>query len=114
VCFEVSRSSTEKEIDESLSWCIYNFDLNYNRDKEMIDVSVATSCSDEDIKDIMTFHRWDEEMVSKGEKVRAAIGAAFKVIIENVPPSSDRSEALRKLREARMDCNSAITFSGKL
>lgn len=80
----------------------------------MIDVSVATSCSDEDLVDIMAYHRWNEEMVAKGEKVRAAIGAALKVIIEVVPPSSDRDSAIRKLREARMDSNSAITFNGKL
>jgi hypothetical protein len=36
------------------------------------------------------------------------------VIIETVPPSPDRSVAIRKLREARMDCNSAITFDGKI
>lgn len=80
----------------------------------MIDVNVATSCSDEDIKDIMTFHPWDEEMITKGSKVRTAIGEALKVIIEEVPPSSDRDSAIRKLREARMDCNSAITFNGEL
>lgn len=80
----------------------------------MIDVNTATSCSDEDIKDIMTSHRWDEGMVAKGEKVRDAIGAALKVVIEVVPPSPDRDSAIRKLREARMDSNSAITFNGKL
>lgn len=80
----------------------------------MIDVNKATSCSDEDIKDVMSYHRWDEVMVAKGEKVRAAIGTALKVIIEVVPPSLDRDSAIRKLREARMDCNSAITFNGEL
>ncbi len=80
----------------------------------MIKVSVATSCSDEDIKDIMAFHPWDEEMITKGSKVRTALGEALKVIIEEVPPSPDRDSAIRKLREARMDCNSAITFNGEL
>jgi len=80
----------------------------------MINTFVATTCSDEDINDIMAFREWDDEMITKGVKVRTALGAALKVIIEEVPPSSDRDSAIRKLREARMDCNAAITFNGEL
>lgn len=38
---------------------------------------------------------------------------AVKTIVGCVPPSPDRSAAIRKIREARMDCNSAITHGGK-
>jgi hypothetical protein len=62
----------------------------------------------------MAFREWDDEKITRGIKVRTALGAALKVIIEEVPPSSDRDSAIRKLREARMDCNSAITFNGEL
>lgn len=51
--------------------------------------------------------------VEAGAKVRQILAEAVKVIISNVPPSPDRSTAIRKIREARMDCNSAITHDGK-
>ena len=79
----------------------------------MLNLNQATTISDEEIADVMAYHPWDEEKIQKGGKVREALGNALKVIIENVPPSPDRSTAIRKLREARMDCNSAITHSGK-
>lgn len=78
-----------------------------------LNLNTATSISDEELKDVMDYHAWDEEKIAKGAKVREALGAALKVIIENVPPSPDRSCAIRKLRDARMDCNSAITHNGK-
>ncbi len=78
--------------------------LNLNRD---------TTITDDQLADVMNYHPWDADKIAKGDKVRAALGDALKVIIENVPPSPDRTVAIRKLREARMDCNSAITHNGK-
>lgn len=65
------------------------------------------------INDAFEYHPWDPAKVEKGAKIRAALSAAVQVIVENVPPSPDRSAAIRKIREARMDCNSAITHGGK-
>ena len=42
-----------------------------------------------------------------------ALGNAVKAIVAGAPPSPDRSAAIRKCREARMDANSAITHAGK-
>lgn len=72
----------------------------------------ATSITDEQLTDVMAYHPWSEDKIAKGTKVREALSDALRVIIENVPPSPDRSAAIRKLREARMDCNSAITHGG--
>lgn len=44
--------------------------------------------------------------------LEAVKDAALK-LVKHVPPSADRSTAMRKLREARMDANSAITHGGK-
>lgn len=77
-----------------------------------VNLNQATSISDEELKDVMDYHKWDEQKIEAGQKVRDSLGAALKVIIETVPPSPDRSTAIRKLREARMDCNSALTHSG--
>ena len=79
----------------------------------MLNLNQATSISDEELKDVMNYHPWDDAKVEKGNKIREALGNAIRVIIENVPPSPDRSCAIRKLRDARMDCNSAITHNGK-
>jgi hypothetical protein len=65
------------------------------------------------IEDAFEYHKWTEAQVEQGRYVRAILADAVKVIVANVPPSADRSAAIRKIREARMDCNSAITHGGK-
>ncbi len=59
------------------------------------------------------YQPWDGAQKECGEYVRRALAEAVKVIVANVPPCPDRSAAIRKLREARMDANSAITHRGK-
>lgn len=65
------------------------------------------------LDDQYSYHAWTKEQVEAGQKVRDGLKAAAQAIIENVPPSADRTVALRKLREARMDANSAITHNGR-
>lgn len=65
------------------------------------------------IEDVFGYHPWDDIKVEQGKRVRAVLAEAVKVIVRDVPPSPDRSAAIRKLREARMDCNSAITHNGR-
>lgn len=65
------------------------------------------------VKDVMDYHPWSEEQINAAAPVRAALSEALKAILKYVPPSADRSAAIRKLREVRMDCNSAITFNGR-
>lgn len=65
------------------------------------------------IEDAFDYHPWDQEKVQQGREVREALASAVKAIVRNVPPCPDRETAIRKLREARMDANSAITHSGK-
>lgn len=64
-------------------------------------------------EDCFTYHAWTQEQIERGAEVRNALVYAYKTIIQNVPTSPDRSVALRKIREARMDANSAITHNGK-
>jgi hypothetical protein len=65
------------------------------------------------IDDAFEYHRWTETQVDAGGHIREALANAVKAIVAYVPPSADRSAAIRKIREARMDCNSAITHDGK-
>lgn len=65
------------------------------------------------IDDMFEYHPWADQQKDQGILVRHALASAVKIIIQNVPPSPDRTVAIRKIREARMDCNSAITHKGK-
>lgn len=65
------------------------------------------------VMDVFDYHAWSKEQIEQGTAVRVALGAAFKAVLLNVPASADRTVALRKIREARMDANSAITYGGK-
>ena len=65
------------------------------------------------VEDAFSYHDWSEDQIAAGQRVRNALQLAFLQIIRDVPPGPDRSVALRKLREARMDANSAITHGGK-
>ncbi len=63
-------------------------------------------------EEMFTYKPWDEGQKAKGDLVRKALLRAVRTIIDNVPPGPDRSVAIRKLRECRMDCNSGITHRG--
>jgi hypothetical protein len=81
-----------------------------------MDLTRATEVNPEVEKmvyDMFTYHPWGPEKTQAGNPVRDILSKAVLAIIQNVPPSPDRSTAIRKLREARMDCNSAITHGGK-
>ena len=65
------------------------------------------------IDDAFEYHKWDERKNVAGAAVRKVLAEAVKVIVKYVPPCPDRSSAIRKIREARMDANSAITHEGK-
>lgn len=81
-----------------------------------MDITRATEVNQEvtdTIRDMFQYHPWSEDQVGRGAHVREALMDAVLVIIAKVPPSPDRSAAIRKIRDARMDCNSAITHGGK-
>ena len=80
---------------------------------EFMRASELTPEVEKEIEDAFEYHPWDEGQKLKGAVVRAALVFAVKSIIEHVPPGPDRTVAIRKIREARMDCNSAITHGGK-
>lgn len=75
--------------------------------------SVVNEQIEKEIEDAFEYHTWTPEMIEKGRLVRASLQKAVLVILQNVPPSADRTVAIRKIREARMDANSAITHQGK-
>lgn len=86
------------------------------RRRNMIDFTRATELTPEvaaAIDDAFEYHKWDEAQIAAGARVRTALAEAVKTIVRDVPPGPDRTVAIRKIREARMDANSAITHGGK-
>lgn len=65
------------------------------------------------VSDMFEYHAWDGTQTANGNLVRNILAEAVLRIVALVPPGPDRSAAIRKIREARMDCNSAITHNGK-
>lgn len=89
---------------------------NPNTDPRPVTIQTAIAATPEIrelVEDMFAYHAWTKEQTEAGTLVRKALADATLVIIQNVPPSADRSTAIRKLREARMDANSAITHGGK-
>lgn len=81
-----------------------------------MDINRATEVTPEveaAVDHMFQYQPWDAAQTAKGANVREALATAVKVILGSVPPCADRSVAIRKLRDARMDCNSAITHGGK-
>lgn len=71
-----------------------------------------TPITPDNIEDVFRFKPWNEEQIAAGRKVVDALIAAAIVALGVVPAGPDRSTGIRKLREARMDFNSAITHGG--
>lgn len=65
------------------------------------------------IEDAFEYHKWSDAQVIQGAAIRTALADAVKAIVSGAPPGPDRSAAIRKCREARMDANSAITHGGR-
>lgn len=82
----------------------------------MVDFN-KTSLVDEgimaEVDALFEYQPWDEKQILCGKQIRKCLADTFIQILACVPPCDDRSAALRKIREARMDCNSAITHKGK-
>jgi hypothetical protein len=66
-----------------------------------------------DIEQCMNYQPWDEGQRSQGAVVRHAAINLVKAIVASAPPGPDRSSAIRHVRMAMMEANSAITHHGR-
>ena len=67
----------------------------------------------EELEELSTSHPWTPAQLHNASQFRILWVGLMAAIIKYVPPSADRSAAMRKLREVRMDCNHAITHEGR-
>lgn len=82
----------------------------------MVDFTRATELTPEveaAIDDAFEYHKWSAEQVAAGVEIRRTLASAVKAIVKGSPPCPDRTVAIRKVREASMDANLAITHGGK-
>lgn len=81
-----------------------------------MDITRATELTPEvsvEIDQMFEYQPWNAQQSAAGKEIRLALAEAVKAIIANVPVCPDRTVAIRKVREARMDANSGITSGGK-
>jgi hypothetical protein len=63
---------------------------------------------------VFTHHKATPEKLACYEAIHEAAKRFAQVLLEKVPESADRSEALRLLREASMMACAAISLDGRL
>lgn len=68
----------------------------------------------ENVEDLFAYHKPEADQLEAFEKVREAGVNLVKVILEYVPECADRTVAIRKVREVRMDANQAIALRGAI
>ena len=64
------------------------------------------------VEQLFSYHPANPSTGPKYDNIREAAKYFAKVIIVNTPPGSDRSAAIRKLREAVMTANAGIALGG--
>lgn len=62
---------------------------------------------------VFSYHSPKAGQPEKYEAIRNAGRYLAAAIVANCPPSADRSDAIRKVREAVMTANAAIALEGK-
>jgi hypothetical protein len=68
--------------------------------------------SAEILAELFSYHPPNSETLPKFAAINQAAKNFAEVILQNCPPSADRSDAIRKIREARMTANAAVGLNG--
>jgi hypothetical protein len=66
------------------------------------------------VDEVFTYHAPTGDQPERYARINAAAKAFAVAVLENTPPSPDQSDAIRKIREARMTANAAIALEGVL
>jgi hypothetical protein len=69
--------------------------------------------SEEYIGEVFTYHAPDEEQRKKYEVLRESARTFARDLAACCPPSADRTDAFRKLRECVMTANASIALRGR-
>lgn len=66
------------------------------------------------LDDVFSYHSPDGDKPERYEAVRGAAKELARVIFDNCPGCADRTDAIRKVREAVMTANASIALDGKV
>lgn len=75
-------------------------------------VGLADDKSSYIVEQLFSYHPANPSTEPKYDNIREAAKYFAKVLVANTPPGSDRSAAIRKLREAVMTANAGIALDG--
>lgn len=64
------------------------------------------------LAELFKYHSPNEVTIPKYAAINQAAKNFAEVILQNCPLSADRSDAIRKIREARMTANASIALNG--
>lgn len=65
------------------------------------------------LDDIFSYHAPSKDQLENYQHLREAAKQFALVILELTPACADRSDAIRKVREALMTANAAVALNGK-
>lgn len=65
------------------------------------------------VSDLCSYHAPTSADIPKYAAIAAAAENLINVIADNTPECADQSDAIRKVREARMTANASIELRGK-
>lgn len=66
----------------------------------------------ERLNEIFSYHAPTPSQIPKYNSINQAAKNFAEIILQNCAPSADRSDAIRKIREARMVANASIALDG--
>lgn len=66
-----------------------------------------------DLDDLFKYHPPTADQLPKYEALRSAAKAFAQTVVDNCPPSADRTAAIRKIREAVMTANASVALRGR-
>src|ERR1051326_213845 len=87
-------------------------DREYLRGRNTAGYARAFMTEAETLAELFKCHAPNETTIPKYAAINQAAKNFAEVILQNSPPSADRSDAIRKIREARMTANAAIALNG--
>lgn len=89
-------------------------ELRRARDREPADCGTAVRpmTSEEVLAELFRYHPPTEATLPKFAAINQAAKNFAEVVLQNCPPSADRSAAIRLIRDARMTANAAVALNG--
>jgi hypothetical protein len=64
------------------------------------------------LRELFSYHPPTPATLPKFAAINQAAKNFAEIVLQNCPPSADRSDAIRKIREARMTANAAVALGG--